>query len=84
MNWSRDLEDPVGGTAIPCHADAQRSPCLLATALVDAPGSLDHLLHRVVLAKAELVDHGGAVLDHSHLQTENRTIWDPASQAMNR
>lgn len=55
------------GCRVPSHIDAQGRPRLLPAALVDAPGGLHHLLHRLVLTQTELVDHGGAVLDHAHL-----------------
>lgn len=52
----------------PCHVDAQRCPRLLPSSLLNGPGSLHHLLHRLVLTQTELMDHCGTVLDHAHLQ----------------
>lgn len=53
---------------VPRHIDAQCRSRLLTTTLADALGRVHHLLHCLVLAQAELVDHRGAVLDHPHLQ----------------
>lgn len=73
LQWDGRLVfyDPVFTVAqmlVPGHIDAQCRPCLLSTTLVDAPGGLHHLLHGLVLTQCELVDHRGAVLNHSHLQ----------------
>lgn len=57
--------------AAPSNVDAERRVGLLPAPLVDALGSFHHVLHRLVVAQFEFVDHLLTVLDHADLSNDD-------------